>query len=52
MWIEDILIFSAKKTGRARAAQWAEELGFKEIWDLEFVQKRLAADCQRAETKE
>ena len=30
--------------------QWAEELGFKEIWDLEFVQKRIAATLdQRAQ---
>jgi hypothetical protein len=42
LWIEDILTFCAQEAGRERAAQWAEELGFKEIWDLEFVQKRLA----------
>jgi hypothetical protein len=43
LWLEDILIFCAKKAGRERAAQWAEELGFKEIWDLEFIQKRIVA---------
>ncbi len=52
LWIEDILTFCAKKAGRERAAQWAEDLGFKEIWDLEFVQKRLATKDQRAQAKE
>ena len=52
LWIEDILIFCAKEAGRERAAQWAEELGFKEIWDMDFVQKRLATKNQRAQAKE
>ncbi len=51
LWVEDILIFCAEKAGRARAAQWAEELGFKEIWNLEFVQKRLATNDQCAKAK-
>jgi len=44
LWIEDILTFCSQKAGRERAARWAEELGFKEIWETEFVQKRLAAN--------
>jgi len=43
LWIEDILTYCSQKAGRGRAARWAEELGFKEIWETEFVQKRLAA---------
>jgi hypothetical protein len=52
LWLEDILIFCAKKAGREQTARWAEELGFKEIWDLEFVQKRLATNNQTVLGKE
>ena len=40
--IEDILTLCEREAGRELAAQWAEELGFKEMWDLDFVQRKIA----------